>query len=193
MSAEFHRCPLCATVLEIHTGIWKRLWPFGVRETTCRSCRHTVAIRDARVMGQSFAYWAAELRQHLLNAVKKLPNLPREEALNAMSRGLTNEQTRNIATSESLAHFVVQMCRPIIADQAHGRTAHVEVMILEERGKPVAVGVLGKTSAESGDKDTELLLARIGTDQYLVHLPLKLLGRVQEAQRAQRGEKALRG
>jgi len=57
----------------------------------------------------------------------------------------------------------------------------------------VAVGVLGKTSAESGDKDTELLLARIGTDQYLVHLPLKLLGRVQEAQRAQRGEKALRG
>ncbi len=142
-------------------------------------------------MGQSFAYWAAELRQHLTNAVKRLPKLERSDALNAMSPGLTNEQSRNVATLESLAHFVVQMYRPMLTDQAHGRAAAVNVVVLEEHGEPAAVGILGRTAAESGEKETEVLLARIGDEQYIVYLPMKPLGRVRDTLRMrQRGSGA---
>lgn len=186
MSTASARCPHCAASILIASGFWVKFWPFKAKNVRCRSCRRVVSVRDAQTMGAAMGHWLSTLKTQLAAGVKELNLLSTSQALRAMVPGLAKEQARSVSTFHSLVHFVTQVYRPILSDKAHGRNATLDVVVLEDSEHCKALGVLGRSSAETGEREQELLIVRVGRERYLVHLPEQATGRVMEVIRQKR-------
>lgn len=181
MSKDIPRCPHCAGVVVVKDGLWERLWPLGKKETYCKTCMKKVANAHALIMGEAFGNWVREFQGRLSRSVEHLPVLEINAALKAIKPGLGLEEVRRVASVESLAHFAATVFRPVLKDQAQGRNADLTVVVLKEGNAPVAVGILGRTSAETGEKETELIFARVGPEMFFAYLPPQPTRRIKDA------------
>ena len=186
MRKDVPRCPYCAAAMPVKEGWWDRWWPFGKKQTYCKMCRKAIANDQAEMMGQAYGHWVREFQLQLAQAVKHLPVLETNPALRAIQPGLGLEEIRRVASIESLAHFAATVYRPVLKDQAQGRNAELTVVVLQQENTSVAVGILGRTSAETGEKETELLFSRVGPELFLAYLPVLSTRRIKDAIRAVR-------
>lgn len=181
MSAEFARCPSCATILEIPGGFWQKVWPFGHSEVACRGCHRNVPVELARVMGESYAHYARQLHDGVEHAAAELPILGNAVALQAMQAGSDFTQVRPMPSMEALTHHVAQVYRAVLTDQAHGRDVRIEHAVIAAANGTRILAVVGHTSPDGTNKETELLVARVGRHQFLVFQPDVALPRIREA------------
>jgi hypothetical protein len=164
-----------------------RFWPWGKKRQKCPNCGRQVPLSDGRIMGDSFSYWAGQLQSQLGASCRELPVLTKARALAALQPGLAADHVRLVPGLESLKHYVAQLCRQALCDQAHGREATVQVVSLTNPEHEASVGILARSSVESGEKEREALVARIGQNRFIIYTPSPPTGRVSVALHAQRG------
>ncbi len=162
------RCPFCANVLKFQPTLWERI---GLRATKahCPSCYRVCEERDAHTMGTAFGHWAERFRKELTHALNDLPILSEPAAFRAMGMP-RKDDTRLMPSVEELIRTCMKFQREILIEMARGREATLEVVQLDNASSHSieAVAILGTSSAESGAKDCEQIVARHGTAQYVL-------------------------
>ncbi len=163
------RCPFCANVIKIQPSFWARLGLKPAR-AACPTCRRECEARDAHTMGSSFFYWAEQFRSQLTKALDAVPILPEH----AMHRALGNphkDDTRLISSLDELVRACLRHHRTPIIERARGREALLEVVHLHNETSATieVVAILGTSSSESGAKEWQQLIARIGTSHFVLY------------------------
>jgi hypothetical protein len=120
-------------------------------------------------MGSAYGHWADVFRKELSALVQALPVLSEP----AMHRALGNpnkEDTRLIPSFEELLRTCLRHHRQVLIEMARGREAALEaVHLMGERNTAEVTAILGKSAAESGEKELEQLIARAGPSQYVLY------------------------
>jgi hypothetical protein len=176
---------LCAAVVEVSGDFWRKIWPFGSKTILCKTCHRYIAIRDAKVMGESFSHWSRQFQATLADTVRELPVLPSGDALTALAPNLRLDDARTVASLQSLLQFTCAHYRQVVKECAQGRQAELEIVVCADRSaKPRCAGILGRRSAESGGAGGgEVFIARVADEQYLLYVPTHPTGRITEAKR----------
>jgi len=182
---DFARCPLCAAVVEISNELWRKIWPFGSAFVLCMHCHRQVAIRDAKMMGASFSHWSRQFQTLLAHTVRDLPILPTGDALSALASHLKLDDAKPIAGLQSLLQHACSHYRQVIKEQAQGRQAELEVVVVASHDHtPRCVGIIGRRGAESGDSSgSEMFISRVATEEFMIYTPQTSTGRIIHATR----------
>ena len=154
------RCPFCACIVKLAPSFWERI---GIRTARihCPTCQRQCDARDARTMGDAFGHWADIFRGKIVAAVEKLPCLT-EHAIHRALGMPPKEDTRLLSSVDELVRTCLRHQRSVVIEMARGREATLEVAYLnsESSHTPELVAVLGTSSAESGTRETQQLVAR---------------------------------
>lgn len=174
------RCPACATTLHVSLSAMQKL--LGLSPTVkCPTCARVTDARAAQVMGDAYGQWGDQVTDELRKYVEGLPFLSDLEMRKSLATRITDEDIKIFPTLDGLLNYCLRFFRGALVELAHGRRAQVEVAHVLEAGTPVIAVVSGRASAESGDKEKNLLIARVGKHQYVVYQPQGEDPRIKEA------------
>jgi len=183
MSAAQIRCPLCVAVMPPQ-GFLSSFWPFNRRAIRCKACGKTVSLRDARVVGQTFAVWLRNFKSELRRVADLVPILPQADALRVILPGLDIENVTALNSVEALSQLALQIYRPHLNDKARGREAQLDVVMLSEEGVARGGAVLGQLSSQTGEQAIELIFTSVGRKKFLAYQSAFPSPRVHDAVRA---------
>ncbi len=128
----------------------------------------------AVAMGQAYGIHMRFLKSELTNAARQLKRLELNDALRALDPHISREQVQTAHTIENLFQCVRDVFRPLLLDLAHGGHAILDVGVeRDQTGQVIAAGVWGSASAELGERNWDLLFARVAADRYIVYQPAK--------------------
>lgn len=183
------RCMRCATALEEKsTGLVAALRSKFRRSYYCQHCKAEVPKAGAIAMGEAYGIHLDHLIREVRDAARQLKRLELNDALRALDPRISREQIQPAHTKENLVRSVREAYRPILLDLAHGRQASLDVGLKrDETGRVIAGGVWGIGSAEGGERQYDLLFARVSAEQYIVYLPSVPTLWLHEAIRHKRG------
>ena len=169
------RCMRCATALEHNHRSLRGMVRLALRRSLyCPHCKLEVPKAGAIAMGQAYGICLSHLRKEVAQATLQLYTLELNDALRALDPTISRENIQPAHTVENVVRSARETYRPVLLDQAHGRTSTLEVGLKRDaQGHVIACGVWGMTSAESGDRECDMLVARVGAEQYIVYLPSK--------------------
>ena len=186
------RCMRCATALETnHQSLGGMVRLALRRKLYCPHCKMDVPKSGAIAMGQAYGMCLSHLRKEVAQATGQLRSLELNDALRALDPAISREQIQPAHTIENVVRSARETYRPVLLDEAHGRSATLEVGLKRDaQGNVIACGVWGMTSAESGDREWDMLVARVGAEQYIVYLPPKPTHWLHEAIRHKVGQHA---
>lgn len=163
------RCPFCANVLKFQPTFWERI---GLKTTRsfCPTCQRPCNAQDARMMGAAYGHWAEAFRRDLTEALAELPVLP-EPAMHRALGKPHKDDTQLIPTVEELVRICMRHQRSVLIEMARGREATLEVAHLRHDSSNAVevLAILGTTSAESGEREYQQLVARQGAGNFVVY------------------------
>lgn len=185
MSDYAPRCPFCANVLKLQPTFWERI---GLKssKTLCPTCHRSCDARDAHTMGAAYWHWAEAFRKELTEALKPLPILSEPQMDRALGKP-HRDDTRLISSVEELVRTCMKHHRAVLIEMARGRESTLEVVHLNNEGsaQPESVAILGTSSSESGAKEWEQLVARMGHTHFVLYnYPTKIGGAETRVKRA---------
>jgi hypothetical protein len=168
------RCMRCATALADDRSFRGMVRQALSRPLFCPHCKINVPRSGAVAMGEAYGIHLLRLRKEVTRAALQLRCLELNDALRVLDPAISREQIQPAHTVDNVVRSVRETFRAVLLDQAYGRTTTLEVGVkCDDHKNMIAAGVWGMTSAESGDREQDLLFARVGTEQYIVYLPPK--------------------
>jgi len=184
------RCTVCATPLaDTSRGFKKVLRAIFGRTLYCPHCKMDVPKASAVVMGETYGLHLTHLKLQVRDAAMQLARLDLNDALRAIEPGLSREQINPAHSMENLLQFAREVYRPLLLEQAKARHASLEAGLRRDAtGRATAAGVWGHSSAETGEREWDLLFARVGKDQYIVYQAPRPVAWLHEAVRLKRGK-----
>jgi hypothetical protein len=140
-------------------------------KVNCNICQRTFDTRDAQTMGTAFYHWAELFRGRVLEALKEIPPLT-EKDIQRVFGSPYKDDMRLIASADELVRVCLRSLRHVLIEMARGREASLEVAHLrhDTTGVPEVVAVLGVSSAESGTKEYEVLVARPSSASFIMYV-----------------------
>ena len=190
MPAHIPRCPHCSKSIDVSVAWMDRLRFWSKIEISCPSCLKLVDPEHARIMGNAYGHWAQQFTGELKNIVDQLPILQEVEARRLMGTKVHDEDIHLQQGFDSLTRACIQNAKLILTEKAHGEEADLDVALLLDPGtrQMNLAAVLAKSSVRTGEKEWEMLLARVGKTQYICYIPAAVAGVEQRVRQAVRNK-----
>ncbi len=173
MAVHIPRCPHCAKSIDVSVTLMERLRFWVTPMVSCPSCSRAVEPGHARIMGNAYGEWAVQFMGELKMVADQLPLLKEVEARRLMGTRVHDEDIHLQQGFDALSRACLSAAKQILKEKAHGQDADLDVAPLPDpaTGQTALGAVLAKSSTSTGEKEWEILLARISKTQYVCYLP----------------------